>query len=162
LWVLQFDFENVKSWKLVSHTGIPFYNIFFIHQRARRKQLSINKKVFKIRIKKVERNSYKVNNNNVDNLVISDLHVGAYIDGLIKTKDFSPSILIDYLEQTTLKVNRNNAKEVNIFCLGDLIESFTGLNHKTVGRIAKGLIGAEVIKFTAKYYTKSCYLRSII
>jgi hypothetical protein len=27
-------------------------------------------------------------------------------------KGFSPSILMDYLEQTTLKVNRNNAKEV--------------------------------------------------
>jgi hypothetical protein len=89
--------------------------------------------------------------------------VGAYIDGLIKTKFFLPSILIDYLEQTTLKVNRNNAKEVNIFCLGDLIESFTGLNHKKqLEGIAKGLMGAEVIKFTKKYYTKSCYLRSII
>jgi hypothetical protein len=47
----QFDFENVKSWKLVSHTGIPFYNIAFIHQRARRKT-SINKRGLKSELKK--------------------------------------------------------------------------------------------------------------
>jgi UDP-2,3-diacylglucosamine pyrophosphatase LpxH len=149
----QFDFDNVKSWKLVSHTGIPFYNIaFYSSEEQEESNYQLIKEVLKAELKKVAKDSYKkVNTNDIDNLVISDLHVGAYIDGLIKTKDFSPTILIDYLEQTTLKVNKNNAKEVNIFCLGDLIESFTGLNHKNSWKgLQKGLIGAEVIKFTAK------------
>jgi predicted phosphodiesterase len=149
----QFDFENVKSWKLVSHTGIPFYNIaFYSPEEQEESNYQLIKEVLKAELKKVARDSYKeVETNEIDNLVISDLHVGAYIDGLIKTKEFSPTILIDYLEQTVIKVNKNNAKEVNVFCLGDLIESFTGLNHKNSWKgLQKGLIGAEVIKFTAK------------
>jgi UDP-2,3-diacylglucosamine pyrophosphatase LpxH len=89
--------------------------------------------------------------NEVDNLIIADLHVGSYIDGLVKTKDYSIPILIQYLEKTAITVNRNNSKEVNVLCLGDLIESFTGLNHKNSWKgLQKGMIGAEVIKFTAK------------
>jgi len=149
----KFDYDSVKSWKLVSHTGVPFYNIaFYSSDEQEESNYQLIKEILKSELKKVQNNSYKeVDNNDVDNLVIADLHAGAYIDGLIKTKDFSPTILIDYLEQTVVKVNKNNAKEVNVFCLGDLIESFTGLNHKNSWKgLQKGLIGAEVIKFTAK------------
>lgn len=149
----KFDYETVKSWKLVSHTGIPFYNIaFYSSDEQEESNYQLIKEILKAELKKVASNSYvEVDNNDVDNLTIADLHVGAYIDGLIKTKDFSPTILIEYLEQTVVKVNKNNAKEVNVFCLGDLIESFTGLNHKNSWKgLQKGLIGAEVIKFTAK------------
>jgi predicted phosphodiesterase len=90
-------------------------------------------------------------NSDIDNLIISDPHVGAYIDGLVKTKDYSIPILVDYLEQTARNVNKSNPKQVNVLCLGDLIESFTGLNHKNSWKgLQKGMIGAEVIKFTAK------------
>lgn len=149
----QFDYENVKSWKLVSHTGIPFYNIaFYSSDEQEESNYQLIKEILRSELTKVAKDSYKeVDTNEIDNLVISDLHAGAYIDGLIKTKDYSPTILIDYLEQTVLKVNKNNAKEVNVFCLGDLIESFTGLNHKNSWKgLQKGLIGAEVIKFTSK------------
>lgn len=148
----KFDYENVKSWKLVSHTGIPFYNIaFYSSEEQEESNYQLIKQILKAELTKVAIDNYKeVDTNEIDNLVISDLHAGAYIDGLIKTKDYSPTILIDYLEQTVLKVNKNNAKEVNVFCLGDLIESFTGLNHKNSWKgLQKGLIGAEVIKFTS-------------
>lgn len=147
------DFEKVRSFKLVSHTGIPFYNIAFYESEENEViDYDLIKEILNLELNKIQIDNYKeVDNNNIDNLVISDLHVGSYIDGLIKTKDFSPSILIEYLEQTAIKVNRNNAKEVNIFCLGDLIESFTGLNHKNSWKgLQKGLIGAEVIKFTSR------------
>jgi predicted phosphodiesterase len=42
-----------------------------------------------------------------------------------------------------------NYSEVNILFLGDMIESFTGLNHKNSWKgLQKGMIGAEVIKFS--------------
>lgn len=90
-----------------------------------------------------------VNGSRVGNVVIADLHLGAYIDGLIITKKYSIPILIEYLEQIANIVNQNNYDEVNVLFLGDMIESFTGLNHKNSWKgLQKGMIGAEVIKFS--------------
>jgi len=82
-------------------------------------------------------------------LVIADLHLGAYIDGLVNTKNYSIPILVDYLENIVSIVNDFNYIEVNVLFLGDMIESFTGLNHKNSWKgLQKGMIGAEVIKFS--------------
>jgi hypothetical protein len=37
-----------------------------------------------------------------------------------------------------------------MYFLRDMIESFPGLNHKTLERTSKGMIGAEVIWFSVK------------
>jgi UDP-2,3-diacylglucosamine pyrophosphatase LpxH len=82
-------------------------------------------------------------------VVIADLHLGAYIDGLVNTRDYSIPILIEYFGEIVDKVNRMNYKEVHVLFLGDMIESFTGLNHKNSWKgLQKGMIGAEVIKFS--------------
>jgi len=148
-----FDYATVKSWKLVSHTGTPFYNIaFYTSDEQEENNFQVIKDLLKEELEKVA--IYKVSfteSNNIDNAILADLHAGAYIDGLVKTRDFSIPILIDYLEQAAYKINHNSPKEVNILILGDLIESFTGLNHKNSWKgLQKGMIGAEVIKFTAK------------
>lgn len=81
--------------------------------------------------------------------VIADLHLGAYIDGLVNTKNYSIPILIEYLEAIVAKINKMGFKEVHVLFLGDMIESFTGLNHKNSWKgLQKGMIGAEVIKFS--------------
>lgn len=90
-----------------------------------------------------------INGNKVGNVIIADLHLGAYIDGLVNTRDYSIPILINYLESIVENVNLMNYSEVNILFLGDMIESFTGLNHKNSWKgLQKGMIGAEVIKFS--------------
>jgi predicted phosphodiesterase len=146
------DFEKVRSFKLVSHTGTPFYNIAFYESEEEKENFEEIKTILESELSKVYNHKTTfTESNEIDNLVISDLHVGSYIDGLVKTKDYSIPILVDYLEQTAYKVNKNNAKKVNVLCLGDLIESFTGLNHKNSWKgLQKGMIGAEVVKFTAK------------
>jgi hypothetical protein len=146
------DFEKVRSFKLVTHTGIPFYNIAFYESDEEKENFEDIKLILESELSKVYKYKSKItDSNDIDNLVISDLHVGAYIDGLTRTKDYSIPILVDYFEQTAYKINKNNSKEVNVLCLGDLIESFTGLNHKNSWKgLQKGMIGAEVIKFTAK------------
>lgn len=90
-----------------------------------------------------------VDGSEVGVVVVADLHLGAYIDGLVRTKNYSIPILIEYLENIVAKTNRMNYKEVHVFFLGDMIESFTGLNHKNSWKgLQKGMIGAEVIKFS--------------
>lgn len=90
-----------------------------------------------------------VGGNKIGNVIVADLHLGAYIDGLVNTRDYSIPILIKYLETIVSNVNLMNYKEVNVLFLGDMIESFTGLNHKNSWKgLQKGMIGAEVIKFS--------------
>lgn len=90
-----------------------------------------------------------VNGKKVGNIIIADLHLGAYIDGLVNTKDYSITILIEYLEKIAIITNDCGFEEVNVMFLGDMIESFTGLNHKNSWKgLQKGMIGAEVIKFS--------------
>ena len=63
---------------------------------------------------------------------IADLHVGAENGkhkGTLKTLDFSLEILMDYMQQIANQVNSMNYSQVHLACLGDFIESFTGLNH---------------------------------
>lgn len=99
------------------------------------------------KIIKVESNV--VNGNKIANIILADLHLGAYIDGLVNTKNYSIPILIEYLENIVSVTNKLKYKEVNVLFLGDMIESFTGLNHKNSWKgLQKGMIGAEVIKFS--------------
>lgn len=80
-------------------------------------------------------------------LHIADLHFGAYVDSLVKTKPYSIDILAKLLSQTKDIVNSYKSKEVTINIVGDLIESFTGLNHINSWKgLQKGMIGANVVK----------------
>lgn len=60
---------------------------------------------------------------------LADLHIGAAVKGLINTPDYDITILAKKLTQVAQDINSENNKENHIFILGDLIESFTGLNH---------------------------------
>jgi len=150
------DFDKVRSFKLVSHTGIPFYNIAFYESEDiddANTYLEIKEILVKAFDKAIKHTTTIVDGSEIANIVIGDPHLGAYIDGLVNTKDFSIPILIDYLEEIVNKVNKRGFKEVNIFFLGDMIESFTGLNHKNSWKgLQKGMIGAEVIRFSVNIW----------
>jgi hypothetical protein len=78
---------------------------------------------------------------------LADLHIGAFVEGLRATKDYNNEILRGYLKKTAEKVNRFGAKEVHINLLGDLIESFTGLNHPNSWKSMQyGMYGVTVVK----------------
>jgi len=150
-----FDYDTVKSWKLVSHTGTPYYNIAFYssEEQFENDYLEI-KEILTTELEKcIKHTSTSVAGNEVANIIIGDPHLGAYINGLVNTKDFSIPILIDYIEDIVVKVNKRGFSEVNVMFLGDMIESFTGLNHKNSWKgLQKGMIGAEVIKFSVKIW----------
>lgn len=60
---------------------------------------------------------------------VADLHIGAYVKDLINTPDYNVAILSDKLQVVADEINAQGNKENHIALLGDLIESFTGLNH---------------------------------
>ena len=60
---------------------------------------------------------------------IADLHIGAFVHGLRTTHDFDVDIARKALHSVAANINALNAKKVNMIILGDIIESFTGMNH---------------------------------
>ena len=78
---------------------------------------------------------------------ITDLHIGAFVEGLRATKDYNNEILRGYLKRAAELINGHGAKEVHINILGDLIESFTGLNHPNSWKSMQyGMYGVTVVK----------------
>ena len=72
------DFDKVRSFKLVTHTGIPFYNIAF-YETETEKHLNIDfDAIFKDKVKpiKYESNYFGINNALFDRLVYTDVHIG--------------------------------------------------------------------------------------
>lgn len=60
---------------------------------------------------------------------MADFHFGANIKNLIRTPDFNLDILIGYLLKIAQDINDRKYEKVHLIFAGDIIESFTGLNH---------------------------------
>jgi predicted MPP superfamily phosphohydrolase len=60
---------------------------------------------------------------------LADFHIGAYIRDLIRTQNFDVATVVAMLDDVALEINKQQYSEVHVAIIGDLIESFTGLNH---------------------------------
>jgi len=75
----QLDFDKVKSFKLVSHTGTPYYNIAFFESEPDKELVEIDfLSIFKDKIEPVKVKFIKKPNDVTlfDRLVYTDVHVG--------------------------------------------------------------------------------------
>jgi 3',5'-cyclic AMP phosphodiesterase CpdA len=76
----------------------------------------------------------------------SDLHFGAYIRDLIKTPDYDSDILLDGLLESVNDANMLKFNKTHVHINGDLIESFSGLNHiNSWMSLDKNQVGANSI-----------------
>jgi len=79
--------------------------------------------------------------------VIADLHIGSRVQDLNVTSEFNFDILRKRMIVAADKINALGADKVHLAILGDLIETFTGLNHKNSWQsIDFGMYGAKVVK----------------
>lgn len=60
----------------------------------------------------------------------ADWHIGAYIRDLISTNDYDLGILKKYLKAIAGIINQLRFRKVHLTINGDLIESFSGMNHQ--------------------------------
>jgi predicted phosphodiesterase len=105
-------------------------------------------------------------NNNVDTdvpellVTIADLHIGARTEGLRKTPDFNESVLERRLSSIAQSANALKSGSVSVCILGEIRESFSGLNHSNSWQnMEYGAYGADVV-FSA-YGILSKFLDSI-
>lgn len=86
---------------------------------------------------------------------IADLHMGAIVEQMHRTPQYSSDILKERLKQVSQDINYEDYDEVNIVCLGDLIESFTGLNHSNSWKgVEAGMWGANAVIESQKLLTR--------
>ena len=123
--------QDVRQYKLVSHTGTPFFNILFKENVV---DSSHDCETVKAILEKELTKTYKYTTSsfNLDKesvLKWADLHFGAHIRNLVITKDYDSNILQNGLNKSVDDVNSFGFKKVHVHINGDLIESFSGLNH---------------------------------
>ena len=155
-WHYKIPFEQARTYKLVTHTGTPYYNIAS-NILAQESYVSedelkslIEEGLKSVRLIKLT-NPNTEDNNKVGVVKLADLHLGAYVDNLIRTKNFSIDILANKLYDAATEVNNRGYSVVHIHILGDLIESFTGLSHKNTWKgLDKAMVGAEAVKLVVK------------
>lgn len=88
-------------------------------------------------------------------LILADLHFGAYIEGLKTGDNYSITTFVEDLETIAEEVRGEGYEKVHLLLLGDLIESFTGLNHKNSWKgLQKGMFGAKAIKLLCELLSK--------
>lgn len=142
-------YDDVRSYKLVSHTGIPYYNVLFKENIIAESVFNEDdiKEIIYQRYKKIKYDEKYIKSEN-PTIVSSfaDLHFGADVDNLIRTPDYNSNILANKLFKSTQKINQSNGNLNHVHILGDLIESFTGMNHKNSFKsLNRKEIGAEAI-----------------
>lgn len=93
----------------------------------------------------------KVPKKKVGVVTTADYHIGAEVEGLDLTQDFNLDILLGYIDRMVEEINAKEYSEVHFVMLGDMIESFTGLNHINSWKsLNKNLIGANAVITTYK------------
>jgi len=147
------DASKIRSYKLISHSGVPFYNIVFFEEvvepAVTEREL---KDLIEEGLKGINRPINATKSIGKTGVVkIADLHLGAYVDNLIRTKNFSIDILANKLSDAADAINERKYADVHVHILGDLIESFTGLSHKNTWKgLDKAMVGAEAVKLVVK------------
>jgi len=144
---------DISSYKLVSHTGTPYYNIVFKENVEENKvDLEHIRKVLQdeiVRDYNPIKYHYKQNKEAV--LKWADLHFGAHIRNLLTTHDYDKDVLEKGLLRSGQETNELGFKKVHVHINGDLIESFTGLNHiNSWMSMDKDLIGSKAVMLCTK------------
>lgn len=147
-------FEQARTYKLVTHTGTPYYNIAsnvleqesYVSEQELKDLIKQGLEGVKLNVKTNAKTS-----KSIGVVKLADLHLGAYVDNLIRTKNFSIDILANMLFDAANEVNKRGYSVVHVHILGDLIESFTGLSHKNTWKgLDKAMVGAEAVKLVVK------------
>lgn len=149
--------DEISDWRLCTHLKQPTYNITWKTGREIKKDnfdlLSSLRKEFESLPKFTSKITKIGGKSGV--ITLTDFHFGAYISRMLRTPDFNISILCNMLEEAADEVNRFGYKVVHVHLLGDLIESFTGLNHKNSWKgLDKGMFGVKAIRLFVELFIK--------
>lgn len=149
--------DSISNYRLCTHTKKPTYNISwksstelekdkFDYLGAMREQFETLPQFTQVHFDGDAKTGV---------ITLADFHFGAYISAMRNTPDFNISILCDMLDRAVEGINRFGYERVHVHLLGDLIESFTGMNHKNSWKgLDKGMFGVQAIKLFVELFIK--------
>lgn len=155
------DFDKVRSFKLVSHTGIPFYNIAFYENEDEDFEKEIDfLSIFKSKIKPILP-TYKIkkqNYSNFDRLVISDVHVSMEVnpDGFsLYGGKWDESELTKRLEEVVNYVAEHKKfNNLIIHDLGDLMDGWDGFTTRGGHKLPQNMNNQEAFDVALRFKVK--------
>jgi hypothetical protein len=130
------DFEKVRSFKLVSHTGIPFYNIAFYESETEEKKEIDFLNIFKDKIQPVNiYNSKPWDEQSVfDRAVYTDTHIGMDVnkDGYsLYPGEWNEAEIFETLDIFVNEVIKNKKSDTLLLHdLGDFMDGWDGMTTR--------------------------------
>lgn len=102
--------------------------------------------------------NYKKHRSKTGVFMLADFHLGAYVGDLLKTPDFNFNVICEMLQHIAKKINEMKYRNVYLFCIGDFIESFSGLNHINSWKgLSKGAFGMQAIILAHEILSEHLY-----
>jgi hypothetical protein len=149
--------DTIRSYKLVSHTGTPFYNIVFKEENVDDFDVEAIKEVLNREISKsYKRKQQDFTCDKEGVMKWADLHFGAHIRNLLLSPNYDSDTLLNGLLKSIDDLNSLGFKKAHIHINGDLIESFSGLNHiNSWMSMDNNLIGANSVKLCVELLDKA-------
>ena len=158
------DVNKIRSYKLISHSGIPFYNVIFytIDEEA---VLDVDKHLDEIiqkYIKPIPSNvvgEYVVNSNYFDRLVYSDVHVNMNVNGkdgdaLYKGKWDEEEVLkrLDLMIEHVKTFKKSNT--LVITDLGDFLDGLSGQTTRKGHELPQNTNDKDAFELALKFKIK--------
>ena len=152
------DFDKVRSFKLVSHTGIPFYNIAFYESEeiAENKEIDFTS-IFKNKIKPVIPTYKRIEQDGsiFDRLVISDIHIGMNVnpDGYsLYGGEWNEKELEKRLRDVVnTVVAQQKSSYLIIHDLGDLMDGWDGYTTRGGHKLPQNMDNQEAYDIGVKF-----------
>lgn len=129
---------------------------YSLNEITKRIQNSISKEKIEISKKEVSADEITV--------ALADLHIGSFVRLLKNSPDYDITVVRKALSTVAHNINVMQSKKVNVIILGDLIESFTGMNHPNSWQQIE-LYGADLVviayELLIEFFEKIINLNSI-
>ena len=151
------DFDKVRSFKLVSHTGIPFYNIAFYENDVEEEGEIDFLSIFKDKINPIiptykrSRSDYS----DFDRLVISDVHVGMNVnpDGysLYGGEWNGTELMNRSIKLVNYVVAHQKSKSLILHDLGDLMDGWDGYTTRGGHKLPQNMDNQQAYDVAVKF-----------
>lgn len=143
-------YEDLVSYKYVTHSGVVYINSLFKENKSKDDAYTFDE-IKDVLSRELSRTYEPVqlperSSNREGVLKLSDLHFGAHIQNLVLTPDYDSEVLRRGLFEAVSETNKHQFSKTHVHINGDLIESFSGLNHiNSWHSMNKDQIGSKAI-----------------
>jgi len=166
--------KDISSWKLITHTGTPYYNIVFKENKEDVSSIidiEFIEEIAKKHIKPVElKQVFKfIDSNKIDRIVYTDVHIGMSTDkvgtALYATPWNKDTLMDRMIEMCEYTISRQSSQTLHIDELGDLLDGWDGYTTRGGHKLPQNMTNKEafdtaidfkvkMIDYLTPYYSK--------